>query len=280
MPSSSKRARELARARYERQQQRRARRAQRQRQRRIAVAAAGSIVVVALLVWAVAALVGGRTTTQAAAAASASPTASASASTAALRCPPVSTAKPTPMSFPKAPPLSIDRSATYQVTLDTNCGKIVMDLFPGKAPVTVNSFLFLAGKRYFDNSVCHRVTGAADGIYVLQCGDPTGTGNGGPGYTFGIENAPANGDYPAGTVAMARTSDPNSNGSQFFIAYQDTKLPTTGGGYTIFGKVVSGLDIVAKIGAAGPDPTRPPYPKIPIQIQSISVVKLAKGATS
>ena len=83
-----------------------------------------------------------------------------------------------------------------------------------------------------------------EGIYVLQCGDPTGTGQGGPGYTFGIENAPKDGKYPTGVLAMARTQDPNSNGGQFFITYKETQLPTDGGGYTIFGKVTKGLDIV------------------------------------
>ena len=75
---------------------------------------------------------------------------------------------------------------------------------------------------------------------MLQCGDPTGTGTGGPGYGFGIENAPPDGKYPRGTLAMARTSDPNSNGSQFFLVYRDSQLPTDGGGYSIFGKVTRG----------------------------------------
>jgi len=86
---------------------------------------------------------------------------------------------------------------------------------------------------------------------VLQCGDPTGQGSGGPGYSYGIENAPKDGNYPRGALAMARTSDPNSNGSQFFIVYKDTSLPTEGGGYSIFGTVTKGLDIVDKIAAEG-----------------------------
>jgi peptidyl-prolyl cis-trans isomerase B (cyclophilin B) len=109
----------------------------------------------------------------------------------------------------------------------------------------------------------------------LQCGDPTGSGSGGPGYTFGIENAPSDGTYPTGSLAMARTSDPNSNGGQFFITYKETKLPTDGGGYTIFGKVTKGLDIVQKIAAnkALPPTTTDGTPVSPISILSVSVTE-------
>jgi peptidyl-prolyl cis-trans isomerase B (cyclophilin B) len=144
-----------------------------------------------------------------------------------------------------------------------------------KAPVTVNSFAFLAGKDYFDNSPCHRLT--TQGIYVLQCGDPTGTGTGTPGYSFGIENAPPDGDYPPGTLAMARSMDPDSNGGQFFVVYRDTHLPVAGGGYSIFGRVTEGMDIVHTIAKAGvaQDAPRPGdgAPKQPVSILSVSVQK-------
>ncbi|HLS40660.1 MAG TPA: peptidylprolyl isomerase [Ornithinicoccus sp.] len=138
-----------------------------------------------------------------------------------------------------------------EATLRTNCGDLTLELYGDLAPVTVASFQFLAGEGYWENSPCHRLTTA--GIFVLQCGDPTGTGRGTPGYTFGIENAPADGRYPRGTVAMARSRDPNSNGGQFFIVHQDTQLPVNDGGYSVFGKVTSGMEIIDQIAELGVD---------------------------
>jgi peptidyl-prolyl cis-trans isomerase B (cyclophilin B) len=176
-----------------------------------------------------------------------------------------------PQQFAKAPSPSLAESATWRATIRTNCGTIVMDLNGKAAPQTVSSFIFLSQKHFYDDVPCHRLV--PTGIYVLQCGDPTGSGSGGPGYGYGIENAPPNGDYPTGTVAMARTTDPNSNGSQFFIVYADTTLPTDGGGYSIFGKVVKGLDIVQAVAARGlaSDQTAP---KQPVSILSVALTKL------
>jgi peptidyl-prolyl cis-trans isomerase B (cyclophilin B) len=176
--------------------------------------------------------------------------------------------------YDQPPPKTLADDATWTATITTNCGDIVMKLDGKVAPQTVSSFVFLAQKHYFDASPCHRLT--TSGIFVLQCGDPTGTGSGGPGYGFGIENAPPNGAFPRGTVAMARTSDPNSNGSQFFIVYQDTTLPTEGGGYSIFGRVTQGLDIVdgiAKGGSDGSNSAGDGHPNQPISILSVSVTK-------
>jgi peptidyl-prolyl cis-trans isomerase B (cyclophilin B) len=159
---------------------------------------------------------------------------------------------------------------TFIATVTTNCGVITMELDGTKAPQTVASFLGLSKTGYFADSPCHRLTTATDGIFVLQCGDPTGTGSGGPGYGFGVENAPANFSYPPGTLAMARTSDPKSNGSQFFIVYKQTVLKDPVG-YSIFGKVTSGLDIVDKIAAAGAAPTAAPVQ--PISILSVAVAQ-------
>jgi peptidyl-prolyl cis-trans isomerase B (cyclophilin B) len=160
---------------------------------------------------------------------------------------------------------------TFVATVKTTCGTITMELDGAKAPQTVASFLNLAKTGYWAPSPCHRLT--TEGIYVLQCGDPTGSGEGGPGYTFGIENAPADGKYPRGVLAMARTQDPNSNGGQFFITYKETQLPTEGGGYTIFGKVSKGLDIVDKIAAGGLVAAGEPTPVNPISILSVSVTE-------
>jgi peptidyl-prolyl cis-trans isomerase B (cyclophilin B) len=179
----------------------------------------------------------------------------------------------TPMSFDKLPDKKSAAGKTFVATMTTTCGDITLELDGSKAPQTVASFAFLAKEGYWAPSPCHRVTTA--GIFVLQCGDPTGTGQGDPGYSFGIENAPKDGKYPTGTLAMARTQDPNSNGGQFFIAYEDTELPTDGGGYSAFGKVTKGLDIVEKIAANKALPPNPNdgTPVSPISILSVKVTE-------
>ena len=132
-------------------------------------------------------------------------------------------------------------------TLSTNCGTIVITTVGNKAPWTLTELSTLAKAGYFDGSLCHRLTTA--GIYVLQCGDPTATGTGGPGFSYPDENLPANvqNNYPAGTVAMAN-SGPGTNGSQFFLVFADTNLPPN---YTIWGKITKGLNIVQAIAKAG-----------------------------
>lgn len=161
-------------------------------------------------------------------------------------------------------------SGTWTADVVTNCGTLQVELFGDKAPDTVSSFAHLAGAGYWADSPCHRLT--TQGIFVLQCGDPTGSGRGTPGYTFGIENAPADGKYPVGTLAMARSADPNSNGGQFFIVYADTELPVRGGGYSIFGKVTSGMDIVDRVAEQGVDGGGADgTPAAPISILSVEV---------
>jgi len=116
----------------------------------------------------------------------------------------------------------------------------------------VASTIFLARQGFWDGTRCHRLT--TNGIYVLQCGDPQGTGGGGPGYSYGpVENAPSNNTYPAGTVAMARQGNKgDSMGSQFFLVYKDSTIPSdSAGGYTVIGKIVGGLDVVDKVAAGG-----------------------------
>ena len=133
-----------------------------------------------------------------------------------------------------------------------------MRMLTDKAPCTTFSFRFLATRGYFNQTHCHRLT--VQRIYVLQCGDPTGTGSGAPGYAFNDENL-AGATYPAGTVAMANAG-PNTNGSQFFFTWKDTTLAPA---YTPFGTVIGGMNVLQKIAAAGDDQQNGPgdgYPDL------------------
>ena len=170
------------------------------------------------------------------------------------------------------PPTTPDSTATYQATINTNRGAIVINLLNSKATCTVNSFVYLAAKNYFNNTPCPRLTTADAGLFVLQCGDPTGTGTGGPGYKFDDENLQG-AKYTAGTVAMAN-SGPNTNGSQFFLVYQNSlSLPAS---YTPFGTIVSGLNIIQNVAKAGSDNSNGPgdgHPKEKVEIESVTIKK-------
>ena len=168
------------------------------------------------------------------------------------------------------PPAKPDTKANYVATVKTNRGTIVIDLLNRKAPCTVGSFVSLATQHFYDNTPCPRIT--TTGIFVLQCGDPTGTGSGGPGYEFGNENL-AGATYPPNTVAMANSGSPDSNGSQFFLVYKNTPLPPS---YTPFGTVVSGLNIIQNVAKAGSDNSNPAgggHPKDKVQIESVTIKK-------
>ncbi|HET8616737.1 MAG TPA: peptidylprolyl isomerase [Actinomycetales bacterium] len=176
-----------------------------------------------------------------------------------------------PQTFSSPPPTSVAQGKVWHAVLATNCGDIELELFGDKAPQTVSSFVFLARKGFYDDTPCHRLT-TGGSLQVLQCGDPTGTGTGGPGYHYGVENVPADGAYPAGTLAMARAQSTDSNGSQFFITYGDSTLPTDGGGYTVFGKVTKGLDILTNIAHGGTaNGSSDGAPAQPISIETITV---------
>jgi peptidyl-prolyl cis-trans isomerase B (cyclophilin B) len=146
----------------------------------------------------------------------------------------------------------------FDLRFVTTQGVITVKMLTDKAPCTTYSFRFLASQRYYDFTHCHRLT--TQFIYVLQCGDPTGTGSGGPGYAFNDENL-AGATYPAGTVAMANAG-PDTNGSRFFFTWKNTTLAPA---YTPFGTVVSGMDVLQKIAAAGDDSQNGPgdgYPNL------------------
>jgi peptidyl-prolyl cis-trans isomerase B (cyclophilin B) len=255
--SSNKRERELARKKYERQQERRAQReAQRKRRNQVVAVVAGLVIVLGAVL---AIVLNSRSNDSATASptpsdsasvspsTSVSPSASASSSTTAKAC----ATAPTPTT--KTQTWSAPGGSTLPTTpptflkLATNCGDIVIEMDAAKAPKTTQSMAFLAAQGFYTDSDCFRLT--VTGLFVLQCGSPTNNGQGGPGYSVPDENLPSAGtnNYPAGTVAMANAG-PGTAGSQFFIVYKDTTL---GPDYTIWGKVVSGLDVVQKVAAAG-----------------------------
>lgn len=282
--AGSKRERELARAKYERQQQRRAEKAAKRRRRNQVVAAVVVLaVVVGGITWFALSTRSDDTPADVAASATAAPSdlptpteSSAAQPTSEdtgqeavpVDCGPPKETRPDDISFDAAPENALKAGASYDITFATNCGKIVVATDPKAAPETVNSMVFLAEEGYFDLTRCHRLTTA--GIYVLQCGDPAGDGTGGPGYSVPDENLPADGEnnYPAGTVAMANAG-PGTAGSQFFIVYGDTTLP---GSYTIWGTVTKGLETVRGIADAGVDgDTDDGPPAQPVVIETATV---------
>ncbi|MFJ5552359.1 peptidylprolyl isomerase [Streptomyces sp. NPDC093225] len=238
MVTSDQRRRQLAREKFERQQQRRLADQRRTRRRAAVIGTAVAVVIAAVAA-----------TVASGAFASKKDDTSPQAQ---------SSTAPTPSAEPSAksePAMAVDQKAKYTFDLKTDQGEMKITMDAAKTPHTVNSFKALADKGYFDKTKCHRLT--TGGIYVLQCGDPQGTGSGGPGWTIPDENlnglgkAGADGTvtYPAGTVAMANTGQPHSGGSQFFLVYKDSKLPPT---YTPFGTLdAAGLKAVQDVAAEG-----------------------------
>lgn len=161
------------------------------------------------------------------------------------------------------PAMSIDTGASYTAVLNTTAGPITIELLTGDAPTTVNNFVFLARQGFYDNVIFHRTIPG----FMIQGGDPTGTGGGGPGYRFADE--PVNRPYSRGVMAMANAG-PNTNGSQFFLMHADYPLPPS---YTIFGQTVAGLETIDAIATA---PTREggegSSPVNPVTIQSVEIV--------
>ena len=164
-------------------------------------------------------------------------------------CPPSDGSAEQRREFTAAPKLCIDPTKTYVATFETTQGSFSVSLFADRAPGTVNNFVSLARWKYFDGTKCHRIIQD----FVVQCGDPTASGSGGPGYSFADE-LPAAGQYKIGSLAMAN-SGPNTNGSQFFIitGNNGASLPPS---YSLFGEVTDGLDTAVKAMAAlyNPDP--------------------------
>jgi peptidyl-prolyl cis-trans isomerase B (cyclophilin B) len=260
--------RAAARRRWEKQQAAAARRsADRDRNKRVVAVVAALAIVIVGFVFAAQAFKPGSTTAGGTAT-------STRATTNAAGCPmpPDKYGTGAELTLPDKKPFE---GKTYVATVTTNCGDITLQLNGAKAPQAVASFVQLAQKGYWINSPCHRLT--TSNLYVLQCGDPTGSGQGDPGYGFGVENAPKDQTYPRGTLAMARTEDPvKGNGGQFFLVYKDTVLPDQNG-YTIFGTITGGMDIVDKIAKAGvgqaSDNPSDGVPAAPISILRVTVTE-------
>jgi len=249
------RQRKLARERYERRMDRRTQRARRVRQWTVISGAGIAVIALAVVGYFIFAPARGTPAAAPTTTPSASPSASTASPAAAVQ-PAAAVSRCSYLSAPPAarsvgtPPAAPDAKASYLATIHTNRGDVVIKMAGSQATCTVNSFVYLAGKKYFDNTKCHRLT--TSGIYVLQCGDPTGKGTGGPGYRFANEvagdSATATSTYPAGVVAMAHASQQSSNGSQFFLVYKNMTLPRD---YTPFGTITAGLNVLQSIAKAG-----------------------------
>lgn len=166
--------------------------------------------------------------------------------------------------YAAAPAMQIDSSKQYSATLKTALGDIDIKLHASETPITVNNFVFLAKEKFYDNVIFHRTIKG----FMIQGGDPTGTGMGGPGYRF--DDEPFAGEYTRGIVAMANAG-PDTNGSQFFIMHANAALPKN---YVIFGEVTAGMEVVDKIAEA---PTQPggegSKPMTPVEIRAVEIME-------
>ena len=256
--SSNQQRRDAAKRKLQRQNQRRVQQAKAAHQRLVIVGVIAAVLVIAGGAWLISSLVSRGNDTAARSGGNTTGTADAhgTGTTAATgTAAPTSTGPATLCSFPKAgtaakpvqPPTDLNppKTGTVDATITLNTGDVTLALNRTSAPCAVDSFVSLATQHYFDSTTCHRLT-TADTLKVLQCGDPTGTGTGGPGYSFADELT-GNEKYTAGTIAMANAGA-NTNGSQFFIVYGDSQLPAN---YTILGTVRSGLNVVQTIADKG-----------------------------
>jgi peptidyl-prolyl cis-trans isomerase B (cyclophilin B) len=285
LAGSRERERRRARERYERQRELRIAR-QRKLRKRLGIGVAVACVL-GLIAGLTIAFTGGSTPTAAkkpTPSASASASASAATSAAAVSEPAThcTYTQTDAANKPSMPTTSPDYKATYTATINTNLGKIGINLLNSKATCAVNSFVHLAKVNLWNNTQCHRVSDS-QGLYMLQCGDPTvratqklscsstALGTGGPGYSFADENL-TGATYKAGTVAMAN-SGANTNGSQFFLVFKDTTLSPN---YTPFGTITSGLDILQNVAKAGTSCTFSAgggVPKEKVVINSVTIKK-------
>lgn len=270
MPSS-RRQRELARQRAQRQAVRRAEKHKR-RQRTIAIVAGLSVLVIAGVVALIIGLNSSSNKAGPATPVTTTPTPTPTTRPVACNGPvPPSSA---PKTNPSPPPMTINANANYSMTMNTSCGTIVVALEAKQAPQTVNSLNFLAGQGYYNGTPCHRLV-QSESLTVLQCGDPTGTGSGTPGYTLPEENL-TGAKYTRGTMAMAKSSAPHSTGSQFFLVDKDSTLPPQ---YTVVGHINSpaGLAVLDKLMAAGQDNSNQTGDGAPLKRIYLNTVTVTQG---
>ena len=183
-------------------------------------------------------------------------------------CPAADGSSARTITFAKPPPTCIDPAKTYTAVVTTNLGAYTVQLDAKAAPTTVNNFVVLARYHYFDSTLCHRAIPA----FMVQCGDPTGSGTGGPGYTIADE-LPTAGAYKIGSLAMANTGSPNTGSSQFFLitGAQGVALPAT---YSLFGQVADGLDSTVKTLDAAGNPANNGIPPLKqIVILSVAITE-------
>lgn len=251
--SGEKRRKQLARAKAERQEQRRIESAQRARRNRIIGLTAGAVVIAGAVAWAVwpdsgTEQVSAEASPEASASASEEATPGPVATPAGVSCQDAGEPRTDGRTWPKPADQNLGPDATW--VLNTNCGRITVALDTKSAPKNANGIAFLTDEGYYSGNFCHRLTTA--GIFVLQCGAPGADGTGDVGFELPDENLPTEGEnnYPAGTVAMANRG-PDTASSQVFLVYKDTTLPA---GYTIVGKVTSGLPVVKYVAAGGVEP--------------------------
>lgn len=270
MPTNKQR-REAARRHLERQAQRREQRDAARKRFTLIASIVGSVLLIAVVVGFIVFVGHDDKKKQTAASDNptvASPSASATSSTSTSPALPLGTCKfvagGTASKKVTLPADKAPTKGTLVSTVKTTQGTITFTLDRAKAPCAAENFASLAKQHYFDKTPCHRLV--TSGIFVLQCGDPAGTGSGGPGYSFNDELTGSE-KYTTGVLAMAN-SGPNTNGSQFFIVYKDSTL---GPQYTIFGRVSAGLPVVAKVAAKGASSGTDGKPKLPISITSATV---------
>ena len=276
MSSIKDRQRAAARARLEKEMAERAAAARKRRQRQAIIGSAIAVVVITgAAVWIVSAVNKDDKKGSTNAAASTIPAGQVACTW--TPAPPGGKVKDVGTPAPTAP-----NTGTATLTMDTNLGAVKATLDRSKVPCTAASFEYLGGKKFWDNSKCHRLVNK-DKFRVLQCGDPFATGKGwrqtdgqgGPSYTMAEENLPtgAKDPYPAGSIAMANVGQPNSTGGQFFICAEDTQLPAN---YTLLGKITTGMDIIKKVVKAGDDGAFEPnpgggHPKTEVVIKTLTV---------
>jgi peptidyl-prolyl cis-trans isomerase B (cyclophilin B) len=270
------RQRAAARARLEKEMAERAAAAHKRRQRQAIIGSAIAVVVIAGgAIWLVTALNKGDDKTKASAA-------GPPAGTVACTWNPVDASTGAKVLDVGTPPKNAPNVGTDTMTIDTNLGPITATVDKTKAPCTAEAFTYLSSKKFWDGTKCHRLT--TEGIKVLQCGDPNAKGKGyrqtdgtgGPSFQYAEENLPTgkNPTYPAGTIAMAKTSDPGTTGSQFFIVYENISADALPAQYTVLGTITKGLDIVQNVAKAGTDNSNAKgdgHPKKEVDIKTLTM---------